>query len=211
MFLFFCYCSLIYFLLKFLFLLPACLWVWGFGFFLGFNDLEKEEILIWVPGCKKERIFVLSVQKVGFLAWVWLCFCVGILGLRVFYGWMCVCCVLCNACDVWTWVKLTHEHSTHSNGSRRQLLVGLWSFSHCSSVGGLCWALKLRPWRSWVWFKDGEIGWGEKRKRGREAWGLRLNLFYWKKEKMKKKKIGDVVGQDWLGFYASSWPNLFSI
>ena len=85
---------------KFLFLLPACLWVWGFGFFLGLNDLEKEGILIWVPGCKKERIFVLSVQKVGFLAWVWLCFCVGILGLRVFYGWMCVCCVLCNACDV---------------------------------------------------------------------------------------------------------------
>ena len=40
--------------------MPACLWVWGFGFFLGFNDLEKEGILIWVWGCKKERIFVSS-------------------------------------------------------------------------------------------------------------------------------------------------------
>ena len=47
-FIFFC-CSLIYGQ-KFLFLLPTCLWVWGFGFILGFNDLEKEEILIWVWG-----------------------------------------------------------------------------------------------------------------------------------------------------------------
>ena len=40
--------------------MPACLWVLGFGFFLEFNDLEKEGILIWVWGCKKERIFVSS-------------------------------------------------------------------------------------------------------------------------------------------------------
>ena len=82
--------------------MPACLWVWGFGFFLGFNDLEKEGILIWVWGVRKKGFLfqVLGVQKVGFLAWVWLCFCVGILGFQVFYGWMCVCCVLCNACDV---------------------------------------------------------------------------------------------------------------
>ena len=57
-FLFF-YCSLIYGW-KFLFLLLTCLWVWRFGFFLGFNDLEKEGILIWVWGWKKERIFVSS-------------------------------------------------------------------------------------------------------------------------------------------------------
>ena len=40
--------------------MPAYFWVWGFGFFLGFNDLKKEGILIWVWGCKKERIFVSS-------------------------------------------------------------------------------------------------------------------------------------------------------
>ena len=44
--------------LKFLFLLHDCLWVYGFGFFFGFNDLEKEGILIWTWGCKKEMIFV---------------------------------------------------------------------------------------------------------------------------------------------------------
>ena len=92
----------------------ACLFVGlGFGLFLGFNDLKKEGILIWV--WKKGFLFqVLGVQKVGFLAWVWLCFCVGFLGLRVFYGWMCVYYVLCNACEVWTWVKSSHEHNTHS-------------------------------------------------------------------------------------------------
>ena len=31
--------------------MPAYLWVWGFGFFSGFNDLEREGILIWVWGC----------------------------------------------------------------------------------------------------------------------------------------------------------------
>ncbi|KAM4110597.1 hypothetical protein ACJW30_05G003600 [Castanea mollissima] len=49
LFLFFLFCSLT-FGQKFLFLLPARLWVWGFGFLLGFNDLEKEGILIWVWG-----------------------------------------------------------------------------------------------------------------------------------------------------------------
>ena len=33
---------------------------WGFGFFLGFNDLKKEGILICVWGCEKERISVSS-------------------------------------------------------------------------------------------------------------------------------------------------------
>ena len=56
----FCCCYSLIYSRKFLFLIPACLWVWGFGFFLGFNDLEKEGILIWVWGCKKERIFVSS-------------------------------------------------------------------------------------------------------------------------------------------------------
>ena len=60
-FLFFCYRSLIYGQ-KFLFLLPAYLWIWDFGFFLGFNDLEKERILVWVWGCEKERIFVSSFR-----------------------------------------------------------------------------------------------------------------------------------------------------
>ena len=60
-FYFFCYRSLIYGQ-KFLFLLSAYLWVWEFGFFLGFNDLEKERILVWVWGCKKERIFVSSFR-----------------------------------------------------------------------------------------------------------------------------------------------------
>ena len=60
-FLFFCCCSLIYGQ-KFLFLLPAYLWIWDFGFFLGFNDLEKERILVWVWGCEKERIFVSSFR-----------------------------------------------------------------------------------------------------------------------------------------------------
>ena len=149
-----------------------CLPVCGFGDLVSFWGLmiwKRKGFWFGFGGVRKKGFLfrVLGVQKVGFLAWVWLCFCVGILGLRVFYGWMCVCCVLCNACDVWTWVKSTHEHSTHSSGSRWRLLVGPWSFSHGSGVGGLCWALKLQPWRSWVWFRDEEIGWGEKR--GREA------------------------------------------
>ena len=115
-FLFFCCCSLIYGW-KFLFLFPACLWagdlvsfwdlmIWkNKGFWFAFGGVRKKGFLFWVLG----------VQKVGFLAWVWLCFCIGILGLRVFYGWMCVCYVLCNACEVWTRVKSSHEHNTHSD------------------------------------------------------------------------------------------------
>ena len=68
--------------------MPACLWVWGFGFFLGFNDLEKEGILIWVWGVRKKGFLfqVLGVQKVGFLAWVWLHFCVGMLVAMLFFS-----------------------------------------------------------------------------------------------------------------------------
>ena len=98
-----------------------CLPVCGFGDLVSFWGLmiwKNKGFWFWFGGVRKKGFLfqVLGVQKVGFLAWVWLCFYVGILGLRVFYGWMCVCCVLCNACEVWTRVKSSHEHSTHSGG-----------------------------------------------------------------------------------------------
>ena len=159
-----------------------CLLFYGFGDLVSFWGLmiwKNKGFWFWFGGVRKKGFLfqVLGVQKVGFLAWVWLCFCVGILALRVFYGWRCVCYVLCNACEVWTRVKSSHEHSTQ----RWRLLVQPWSFDHDSGVGGLCRALKLRPWKSWVWFRDEEIRWGEKRKRGREAYGL---IFFVEKKKL---------------------------
>ena len=73
---------------------------WGFGFFLGFNDLKKEGILICVWGCKKERI---SVSSFGCSkGWIF------DLGVAMFLHWdfgassflWLVCCVLCNAYEV---------------------------------------------------------------------------------------------------------------
>ena len=98
-----------------------CLLVCGFGDLVSFWGLmiwKKKGFWFGFGGVRKKGFLfrVLGVQKVEFLACVWLCFCVGILGHRVFYGWMCVCCVLCNACEVWKWVKSSHEHSTHSGG-----------------------------------------------------------------------------------------------
>ena len=95
--------------------MPACLWA---GDLVSFWDLmiwKKKGFWFAFGGVRKKGFLfrVLGVQKVGFLTWVWLRV-LGILGLRVFYGWMCVCYVLCNACEVWTRVKSSHEHSTHS-------------------------------------------------------------------------------------------------
>ena len=51
----------------------------GLGF--GWVYWLSSYVLIWVCWFKR-RIFVLGVQKVGCLAWVWLCFLFGVLGLR---------------------------------------------------------------------------------------------------------------------------------
>ena len=104
--------------------MPACLWVWGFGFFLGFNDLEKEGILIWVWGVRKKGFLfqVLGVQKVGFLAWVWLC--LGCWWLFFFFSSMCIAFAFAKS-------------GNRSGGLRRQLLVEPWNFGHGSGVGGL--------------------------------------------------------------------------
>ena len=88
-------------------------------------------------GCKKERTFVSSFGCSK--GWI---FGLGVAALG-FWGFGfsmagCVCYVLCNACEVLIRVKSSYEHSTHSGGSRRRLLVEPWSFSHGSGVGGLC-------------------------------------------------------------------------
>ena len=98
-----------------------CLTVYGFRDLVSFLRLmiwKKKGFWFGFGGVRKKGFLfqVLGVQKVGFLAWVWLCFCFGILGLQVFYGWMCVCCVICNSCEMWTRVKSSHEYSTHSSG-----------------------------------------------------------------------------------------------
>ena len=113
--------------------MPACLWVLGFGFFLEFNDLEKEGILIWVWGCKKERIFVSSF---GFSkGWIF-----G-LGVAMLLRWVVdgsaffffLFFFFSSMCIALAFV----ESDSRSGGSWRQLLVESWSFGH-GGVGGLC-------------------------------------------------------------------------
>ena len=101
----------------------------GIWFFLGFNDLEKEGILIWVWGCKKERIFVSSFGCSK--GWIF-----G-LGVATLLRW-----------DVGSYAFFFFFHlriafaftesSNGSGGSQQQLLVEPRSFGHGSGVGGLC-------------------------------------------------------------------------
>ena len=68
-----------------------CLPICGFGNLVSFWGLmiwKKKGFWFGFGGVRKKGFLfqVLGVQKVGFLAWVWLCFCIRILGLWVFYG-----------------------------------------------------------------------------------------------------------------------------
>ena len=102
----------------------------GIWFFLGFNDLEKEGILIWVWGCKKERIFVSSfgcskgwifgLGVATLLRWD-----VGSYAFFFFFFHLCI-------------AFAFTESSNGSGGSQQQLLVEPRSFGHGSGVGGLC-------------------------------------------------------------------------
>ena len=105
--------------------MPACLWVWGFGFFLGFNDLEKEGILIWVWGCKKEWIFVSSFGCSK--GWI---FGLGVATLEILVAMLFFFFHLCIAFAF-------AESGNRRGGSRWQLLVEPWRFGHGSGVGGL--------------------------------------------------------------------------
>ena len=63
-----------------------CLLICGFGnlvSFWGLMILKKKGFWFGFGGVRKKGFLfqVLGVQKVGFLAWLWLCFCVRILGL----------------------------------------------------------------------------------------------------------------------------------
>ena len=128
---YFFYCSLIYGR-KFLFLLLACLWVWGFGFFLGFNDFEKGGILIWVWGCKKEMIFVSSFGCskgwiFGLGVAMFLCWDFGASG----FLWLDVCALCWQWC--W-WLVLSFE-------------------APAMGIMGL-----IRRWRDWVRREEKERG-----------------------------------------------------
>ena len=102
----------------------------GIWFFLGFNDLEKEGILIWVWGCKKERIFVSSF---GFSkGWIF-----GLGGAMLLRwdvdGYAFFFFFFSSMCIAFAFV----ESDSRSGGSWRQLLVESCSFGH-GGVGGLC-------------------------------------------------------------------------
>ena len=63
-----------------------CLLICGFGNLVslwGLMILKKKGFWFGFGGVRKKGFLfqVLGVQKVGFLAWLWLCFCVRILGL----------------------------------------------------------------------------------------------------------------------------------
>ena len=63
-----------------------CLPICGFGNLVSFWGLmiwKKKGFWFGFGGVRKKGFLfqVLGVQKVGFLAWLWLCFCIWILGL----------------------------------------------------------------------------------------------------------------------------------
>ena len=88
-------------------------------------------------------------------------------------------------------------------------------------TGSLCWALKLRPWQWWWWLVLSfealameVVGliqrWRDqvRREEKERERGLRLNVFVGKKKWWRGRSgLVDVKHR----FYASSWPNVFSI
>ena len=143
---------------------PICWWlILGHGF-VGFIW-----VCVWYEFCMVFQ-FVVVVIKWVLWWWWWLLFYFFILFFifyksELWWWWLRWVCGGGGCCSQGVGGKGKWGHP--SGGLRRQLWVKAWSFGHGSGVGGLCWALKLRPWRSWVWFRDGEIRWGEKRSKER--------------------------------------------